>query len=67
MKKNENGFCQWFIKTKDSGETIGRIVWDFCWRKYVFVPYPNTRWEEFCLTDITTFIVKQTDNQKVLE
>ena len=56
------------LGTSDSGKTrrfavvalrgdvaLGEIRWNGGWRKYAFVPFPRTEYEEDCLRDIANF------------
>ena len=54
----------WIIRNTKEGVAIAWIEWYPSWRKYVFVPGPNTCYEEVCLREIAAFIEKQTRARK---
>lgn len=51
----------WVVETKTNEArrhgilSLGAIKWYSPWRKYAFLPHPDTVFEQDCLTDIATF------------
>ena len=56
---------QWVVKAKKADDVLGKVMWDFCWRQYVFKPEDGTKFEEDCLRDIAQFLELATGNLEV--
>lgn len=52
------------VTNKYDGTLLGAIAWFSKWRKYAFFPEPGMVFEEDCLRDLATFIVKTTQEHK---
>ena len=50
----------WSVFAKEGGYLVGTIKWYGAWRKYAFLPQPNTVFEEVCLAEIGQFIAART-------
>ena len=54
----------WQVATKDLKEKLGEIKWFPHWRKYAFIPYEETIYENTCLHDMADFIEGQMNLRK---
>lgn len=54
----------WEVRTRDTNEKIGEIRWYGPWRRYAFIPLPNTVWEITCLQDVAEFLNNETAKRK---
>lgn len=55
---------RFWVKPKDSDDTLGYISWYGRWRKYCFFPNGDTVYEWDCLRDIADFIEQETQEYK---
>lgn len=55
---------RWQVHAKRDNAALGEIKWYPGWRKYAFMPAPDTIFEQRCLRDIAEFIETKTDQQK---
>lgn len=54
----------WSVLTIEDRIFVGVIRWWGKWRKYVFVPQPNTLFEQVCLRDIADFCERVTREKR---
>lgn len=54
----------WDVKTSDGHFLLGQVRWFSRWRKYSFMPAPDTVFEERCLTDIAEWCQAWTAEHK---
>jgi hypothetical protein len=52
------------VVAKERGEMLGEVKWFARWRKYAFFPAPGTLYEEDCLKDIASFLLKLKEERK---
>ena len=57
---------RWEIRNRYEGCTLGEVYWYSQWKKYVFEPQEASVYESQCLRDLSAFLAKQTDAQRVL-
>lgn len=52
------------VATEDNS-LLGQIKWFSHWRKYVFIPFAGSAYEEVCLGEISEFIQAATRNHRL--
>ncbi len=55
---------RFWVYSKETGDTLGYIVWHSPWRKYWFEPSANTGFEWVCMREIADFVEKATKEHK---
>ncbi len=64
-KKSATGKTKiWDVVTSEDDWTIGTVKWDGRWRRYAFLVYSETIFEEECLREIASFCQDQTKKQR---
>ena len=54
----------WHVVTTRGDDLLGRVIWFWKWRKYVFAPQYGTVYEQDCLRDIAAFVDARTAEQR---
>ncbi len=54
----------WQVIAEDGYVVLGGISWFARWRKYTFMPYAGTVFEQDCLRDIAAFCEAETKKHK---
>lgn len=54
----------WIIKSKNSGNTLGGILWSGAWRKYIFRTADDCNFDGGCLREIIEFMETRTAEHK---
>jgi hypothetical protein len=50
----------WYVKTADDSHFLGSVAWFTPWRRYAFMPYNGTIFEQDCLREIAAFCETKT-------
>jgi len=64
---NSGKTLEWRVQPAGAPELaacIGIVKWYAPWRKYAFMPYSNTVFEQDCLRDIADFCERRTKEHK---
>ncbi len=62
--KSDSGKTKiWKVASSEDGWILGVVKWDGRWRKYAFLIYSESIFEEGCLREIADFCQRQTKTQ----
>lgn len=48
----------------NSGQKLAYVKWSASWRRYVFLPFPDTQFDTVCLGEIVDFIKQLMEERK---
>lgn len=61
---SDSGKTKLFQVISNDGDHLGEIRWFGRWRKYCFMPAPNTVFEQVCMREVSTFIESETSKHR---